>query len=449
MNTFIQSYKHWIALSIISFLLLLVLQGIWLNKAVQIQQERKDLDLSLHIHQIAMEVNTWNRDLFHGAETNIKDSVNIDSVKRIIQHYLKEFDLPLNTHFAIYKDSISSEFISDAIAYKESLINSKIKSCISCIVSFYTAKKITQEEGESEDDFSKRLDSVSEFQYFSPVQNIAKGDKAIWLTLYAPPNVKDSVKSFLGLFLGSIALLSLLIYLFYYLLRSLNKHKKEAQAKDDFFNNMTHEFKTPLSSIRLASSVLRQNVPEKKRENYLDLIEKESKSLENQIDKILELSLLDHAKIQLEKEHINLCLLVHDIPQQISPLIEDKKAKIKINCLSEDLYFTGDTYHINKSLINLIENSLKYGPVGVEVEVEIKKTNQNIELRIRDNGPGIEKEFRNNIFERFNRGKKNNQYKGQGFGIGLSYVQFVIESHGGTINLNKNVFPGCEFIISL
>ncbi len=450
MNSALTYYKRWSIFAFILFLVLVGLQILWLNKAIDLQQKEQSLQLKQLLPDLAIAINGIGHDYFHGKEPRL-DELPLEKVEQTVLSYLEENGIESSTFYAIYQDTIDGFYHSNTKDFEEELHASNIKSCMSCIISFSFVKdQPERQEGESDDAYSERLFAASSFQYYSPVQNlIDKGEKTIWLSLYQPPSYQGAIRSMLSLFGWSMVLLIVLLGIFYYLLKALAAHKELTRVKDDFFNSMTHEFKTPLSSIRLASRVLRQTNDVEKKESYYDLIEKESKQLEHQIDKLLELSLLDHQELELEYSSILAQDIIKASIRRLQPLIEEKEARLQLDLPKEDLILKGDFYHLTNSLTNLIENSLKYSQKGVQITLSISPKGEKTQWLIRDNGPGIAREFQAQIFDRFYRATSGNQYKGQGFGIGLSYVKNIIEAHQGNIALNTAYTEGSEFIINL
>ena len=447
MNHSINYYKKLSLLAIIFFVLLTILQVNWLIKAVATQQEASQLQLKQLIPDLAMEVNNLGHHYFHGEEPPLK-ALDFDLVENKVQAYLDSAGITEVTYFAIYQEEEKGFFKSNVGKHEEELKTSTVQSCMSCIVSFSISKGVDPLPGESDEAFAKRVASEAEFQYYSPVQQLEKDKKAIiWLSLYQPNRLASALWSMSVLFGGSLFLLLALLALFRYLLNQLSEHKKLAQIKEDFFNNVTHEFKTPLSSIRLASKVLRQNKAPEKHESYFDLIERESQSLENQIDKLLQLSFLDNKELELEFVNVDLHEIIMEIPHRLKPLLEEHQGKLFLDLQMKPSLIKGDYDHLFNSLCNLVENSLKYAKKTVNIWISTQTQKEDQIIVVRDNGPGIRSEYQAHIFDRFYRAKKQNQYKNKGFGIGLSYVKTIIEAHQGQIVFNANYTNGCEFII--
>ncbi|MEM6802800.1 MAG: HAMP domain-containing sensor histidine kinase [Bacteroidota bacterium] len=428
---------------------LILIQINWLTKAVSLQQEQSHAQLQKLVPDIALSINEIDHNMFHDTLLNLS-SLDLELVGYKVDSLLELHGIKQEVVFSLYKEGKQNIFLANETAYKEELLRSDIKSCMSCIVSFSIVRDTSGLGKRGDEGFEERLMERSEFQYYSPVSN-AKERKGeiLWFSLYQPSPLSAAIESLIFMFSLSLILLLVLLGLFFHVLRSLSRHKKLSQVKNDFFNNVSHEFKTPLSSIRLASKVLQKSKNPEKNLIYHQLIEKESLLLEQEIDKLLELSLLDNKELPFEFEEVNLRQIIAEIPKRLKLLIEEKHAKLELD-LEEDIRpLKGDPTHLSNSFCNLVENSLKYSADEVEVHISSTHEGKHHTIRIRDNGPGIKAEFQDQIFDRFFRGQKNDQYKGQGFGIGLSYVKSVIEAHKGSIQLNKTYTEGTEFIIKL
>jgi len=440
-------YNRLSLLAVIFFGVLVSLQVVWLIKAVEFQEGEIIHRLKEVVGDLGLEVNGLDHAAFHGKQEKLSE-IETAQVAQVVESFLSDRNISGQTYFAIFQDTTDGIFRSNGTEHREALVNSEVKTCLSCIISFWT---IPESDSISEDldelDY-ERLSKLSTFSYYSPVKgNRDKRGQTIWLTLYQPDTMTTAVKSLIYLFALNIALLFALLALFRLLLRSLSRHKQLAKVKNDFFNNMTHEFKTPISSIRLASTVLRAETNAEKRTRFYDLIERESKSLEQQIDKLLEYSLLENKEVMLEKVEVDLCALIEKIPEKLRLLLDDKSGRVHLSCQSTQTPFIGDPDHLLNSFCNLVENSLKHAPAGTQIWVSIQQVEGFIRVSFKDDGPGIAKEDQDKIFSRFYRGQANGIPKSAGFGIGLSYVRNIIEGHQGKITLNPHYQHGTEFII--
>jgi two-component system phosphate regulon sensor histidine kinase PhoR len=270
------------------------------------------------------------------------------------------------------------------------------------------------------------------------------------IILYFPHRERYIISNMIFWIVTSLILLGVLVWLglslFY-----LNRQKSLNELQKDLVNNFSHEFKTPLSVISLAAESMKKNSTVEKKEKilrYANMVESQSLYLQGQIDRLLRYSFSEKAGLQLIREQVNIHDLVREATINLQPLIEQKKAEIKFELNAENPVIYADKNYILIVLINLVENALKYSK---EPKIIIGTANKehNLEINVKDNGQGIEKKFLSDIFKKFFRVSKGDIRTSKGFGIGLSFVKKIIDSHHGTINVESIPQIGSNFIISL
>lgn len=255
-----------------------------------------------------------------------------------------------------------------------------------------------------------------------------------------------------GLILPSVILILLLITLFAYIIYVINRQKILAELKNDFINNLTHEFNTPLFSIGLTSSLLARSdavYQSDKLKGYVELITTEKNRLQNQVDKILRLTAVESVSGILEKEKVDIEALIEQNLAVFSPVISEKQGSIHFHAAATNHYVEGDPVHLFNALSNLIDNAIKYSVKIPEIVVETRNAGQGMLISIRDNGIGMTKGDIQMIFKKFYRIKQGDRHDVKGFGIGLSYVKQIIELHQGSIEVKSRPGEGSEFIIHL
>nr|WP_299993885.1 HAMP domain-containing sensor histidine kinase [uncultured Marinifilum sp.] len=429
--------------------LLIIIQVRWFTSAIDYQQKESHQKLNQIIPDIALEINGINHTLFHKHGVKTEDLPK-EKIENKIDSVLKLNGFDKQIYYAIYQADTDGIFLSNTDEYQKELLRSDIKSCLSSIISFSFAEDNRKRKGERDEEFNSRIIKQSTFQYFSPVIGINQSKESdLWLSLYQERQLSNDIASLLGQFILNILLLIILFILLVYLLKSLAKHKKMSQIKNDFFNNLSHEFKLPIGSIRLASKVLRQATNEEKKNSYHKIIENESELLEEQVDKLLRFSMFENEFSFKENQELNLHEIIKCIPEKLKILIEKNNAELKLDLQSTETILVGDKDMLISSFVNIVENSLKYSEEGVTITISTSYKAKQRVIRIIDNGPGIDPKFENQIFDRFFRANQENQYQGKGFGIGLSYVKSIIEAHNGTIKLLNHYPKGCEFVINL
>lgn len=430
-----------------------LIQANWIYEGHRLKQEEIDLRLKALTPEIAKHLK--NSDLLFSPKLlAAEEPIPRDSIELVIDAMMQREEIFGEYYYAIFQNKKDGIFKSNTNEFSNELKSSSYKVCVSCIVTF----NIVKEDVDLDTINSSNLNELNQearpgMTTIRSVEEILKsGEKSkeeiLWFSMHVPNQFMLAMQAIFSQLILTILLMGLLLGLFIYTLKALAKQKKLGQVKDDFFNNMTHEFKTPLSSIRLASAVLKKNEDETKKEIYLNLIENESKKLEGQVDKILQLSLIESNEMTLEKENVDLHFLIEEVVDRLKLIIEQKEAKVNLSLNVEDFLMKGDATHLSNCIYNLVENALKYSGEFPKITIATFMENGKKIISVKDEGEGIPKEFQAEIFDRFFRAQKNDQYKGQGFGIGLSYVKAIVEAHEGKIILNAGYKNGCEFLIS-
>ncbi|MEO0474037.1 MAG: HAMP domain-containing sensor histidine kinase, partial [Bacteroidota bacterium] len=236
----------------------------------------------------------------------------------------------------------------------------------------------------------------------------------------------------------------LLLAAFAWLLWLLFRMKKVSEMKNDFINHLSHELRTPLASLMLAGKTLRLNTHSEKEQNYADLIVREGKRLNDQIDRVLEMASADASDFQLIQEDLNLHDLVEESCDRLKGLIEGKKAQIRFQFKAAKADIQADALHLGNAIFNLLENALKHNDQQPEITIVTHHDDAWLSLDVHDNGPGVSEKLRRKIFQRFVRNQESNK---PGFGLGLSYVKQVVEGHAGRVEILESALGGACFRI--
>jgi two-component system phosphate regulon sensor histidine kinase PhoR len=247
----------------------------------------------------------------------------------------------------------------------------------------------------------------------------------------------------------SIVLL-VVIGFFTYTILVILKQKKLSEIKTDFVNNMTHEFKTPISTIALSSDVLMRddiiNNPERLK-HYATIISEENKRLKSQVESVLQVSQIDSHKIALNVTDIDMHALIENIAKNMEPRVSELQGKIILQLNAKKVIVSGDEVHLTNILYNLLDNAIKYCDKIPEIQIITLNKHKGIEISVKDNGKGIETSSQNMIFEKFFRVPSGNLHDVKGFGLGLFYVKNMIKLHRGKIALHSIPKVGTTFTI--
>ena len=251
-----------------------------------------------------------------------------------------------------------------------------------------------------------------------------------------------------GALMLSVVFILLLLCCFAYTLIIIRKQKKLSVIKNDFINNLTHEFKTPIASISLATSMLKrgeEEVDARRKSNYLNLIEHESKRLEGQVDKVLQIAMIDSGNFSLDKKRLDVHEAIQRVVQSMNLVVGKRKGRITLHLNATQSQVMADETHLVNIIYNLVDNALKYTVDIPEIAITTRDGDKGIEISVRDNGIGIGDEIQKFIFDKFYRAETGDVHNVKGFGLGLSYVKKIIEAHKGSIALDSQVDQGSEF----
>jgi len=245
--------------------------------------------------------------------------------------------------------------------------------------------------------------------------------------------------------LGSLLLIIITLTCFWYTVKVLLSQQKLNALKDDFISNMTHEINTPLTSITITAQALKQFSHDPvAQQSYLDIILHQTEKLTSLTDEILTGAKMEYAGITLND--------MVDINPLIANVVSDytKYNAIKFEPHVKDVYIKGNEVHLTRALNNIIDNAIKYSTdAAPEVLINSVVSGKSIIISVADNGPGIQYEFKQKVFEQFYRVPTGNTHNVKGYGMGLSYVQKVVKAHNGTIAIKDNVPTGIIFVITL
>ena len=252
--------------------------------------------------------------------------------------------------------------------------------------------------------------------------------------------------------LSSVLFIGVVIFCFVYAIRVIIRQKNLSEIKNDFINNMTHEFKTPIATVSLAVEALQDPEllnQESFRKRYLSIIRDENKRLGGQVEKVLQAATLEKKEFSLKLEYVDLSELLENAKSQFELQVENKGGKITLENRMTDPNLMSDAYHLAHILNNLLDNANKYTKESPIIHIKAWDQNGFVFVSIQDNGIGMSKEATKKIFDKFYRVPTGNIHDVKGFGLGLSYVKTIMEAHKGEISVNSEPGKGSIFTIKL
>ena len=290
----------------------------------------------------------------------------------------------------------------------------------------------------------------SPYQYdLFPNEFYVQSDK---LLLHFPNQINYLLKNSFKVLVVSFLLIIILTSLIYYSLSTIYKQKRLSQIKNDFINNMTHELKTPISTISLACEALDDQslaIERAQQKMYVSMINDENKRLSLLVDNVLKSAIWDSSSLTLKKEFADLHALISKVVKSFEIQVKNKNGALQLDLGASNSKFYFDSIHMSNVIYNLIDNANKYSVDAPNIRLQTKNVENELIVSVADNGIGIPKEHQNKIFDKFYRISTGNVHDVKGFGLGLSYVKRIIENHHGKIWLESVVGSGTTISFSI
>lgn len=285
-------------------------------------------------------------------------------------------------------------------------------------------------------------------------ENLSPGSprEILWVIV---PNSGGVVLKELRSRIAIAGLFTLIIFAAFYLtVNTMLRQKKLSEIKNDFINNMTHEFKTPLATISLAVDAMKNDkvLSDKEKMNYFSsIIKEENQRMNRHVETILKAALLDKQEVNLMLKPTHVHEVIKDIADNFTLQLNDKNGKVQMDLEATNDLIDADEVHFPNLINNLVDNSVKYSKENVPPEIKISTVanGKNMTIKLEDNGIGMTKETVKRIFEKFYRAHTGNVHNVKGFGLGLSYVKTMVDAHGGHIKVDSTPGKGSIFTLEL
>lgn len=411
----------------LSLLGLVWLQIYWVRQAYRFSNDQFDSRVSLALMSVANQVNRFNKDSTAVREpvtqvaTNyfmvqINGVVSPDHLQNLLLIEFNRYSINMDFEFAVY------DCFLDSIQWRS--YN-------------YQGNSTSRVSGVPDPTSIPQIDYAGDSHKFG---------------VYFP-HKNRFIANQMGIMIYSSVGVLVVILFFTYIVFVIFRQKRLSEMKTDFINNMTHEFKTPISTISVSSEALTKDSTLKNTERirtYASIIRDESARLKGQVDQILRIAMLDKVKNNLKKTELDFHEVIHDVFAKMSIRFEESGCKTTLELKAERYILMGDRDHLMNVLFNLLDNALKYS--GPHPEIILRTANNRkdqLVVQVEDKGIGIPKELQKFIFEKFYRVPMGNVHNVKGFGLGLNYVKEIIRSHRGKITLESNPGKGTTFTFYL
>jgi len=398
---------------------LILTQLFWVMKAIQLGEKQYNHRVDMTLEDVINEMlnksdslNITNKKILSGdsliQEATFFDVVDTSRMRTLLDKYSDYHQLDRNYEFAIIKTS------NDSIIYPttpefQHLTHKKVhKACLSCL-------------------WNKEYFHLA--VYFPSQRNQTILEMSLWLIMS-------------GMFI------IIVIILFTYIITTIIRQKKVSEIKNDFINNMTHEFKTPISTISLAAEVLLQSDQESSTERlkeYSKIIYDENQRMRLQVERVLQAASLEKGDYELKKSAFDIHQVIRESVRNLCFEKCEERTTVNYHLDAKNHIIQADQMHMTNVMINLIDNAIKYSKEEVIINIFSRDTDSGIIISIEDDGIGISQDSIRHIFDKFYRVPTGNIHTIKGFGLGLYYVKNIIEAHGGNINVHSELNKGSRF----
>lgn len=290
----------------------------------------------------------------------------------------------------------------------------------------------------------------SQKNVFSQRIDEAASKNGLELNLFVPGRRQFILAEMGPLFITSVILILVVLFLFWRTILSLMHEKKISEHTTDFLNNMTHEFKTPLTNIALAGKLMMKDAGQQEKiKHYSGIILEENEKLRLQVEQVLSMTALERGEIPIQKSLVDMHQIIEASIQNMKLQLDTVNGKISFIPEASNFKLNGDKTHLISVISNLLDNAIKYSGPEPAISVRTFNTPRDLKIVITDNGYGIDKIYHEKIFEKYFRVPTGNVHDVKGFGLGLAYTNSVVCLHGGSIEVSSEKIKGSVFTITL
>lgn len=415
------TFRLVILLGALTIIGIIAIQIYWLRKAFDNSEKQFNQTIHIALQNVAEKMMTYNEHTTTNQNpVNQLSSnyfvVNVNSVidANVLEYYLK-------TEFALRNITIDYEYgiydcSSDRMVYGN-----------------YVSADTTQKPRK----LVKPLPKYNEYIYYFGINF---------------PTQTSYLTSQMDIWIFSSIILFLLIVFFTYTLFVIFRQKRLSEIQKDFINNMTHEFKTPISTIAISADVIMQKETAHNPQrllNYASIIKEENERLRSQVERVLQMASIEKSEFKLKKEKLNIHEEIKKVVQNFDATLQKQQAVVHFQFNATNSIVEADRVHFVNVIYNLLDNALKYTDEIPEIIISTDNTTKQLLLKIKDNGIGIAPEYHKRVFDKFFRVPTGNIHNVKGFGLGLDYVKNIVKLHKWKINFTSELGKGTEFVIAI
>ncbi|MDJ1497512.1 HAMP domain-containing sensor histidine kinase [Cytophagaceae bacterium DM2B3-1] len=411
-----------ISISSLALVIVLIIQVNWIVQTAQIKEELFNEKANMVLAR-TVEALASDKEACRKLETSIGKS-EIHKIDSLFTHYMKFYNFHIEYYFEVKPGTVT---FKDNIGFVNNLYPDDLYS------------KGLYAKPDQPGCYKKNLEAVA-------------NKNGVELKLIFPKKEQFIRQEMGSVFITSVILILVVLVLSWRTIVSLINEKKISEHTTDFLNNMTHEFKTPLTNIALAGKMILKASTHKQEErmkHHSEIILEENEKLRLQVEQMLSMTALERGEIPLQKTELDVHQLIMGALKYINIQVEDQNGYLKTDLVADRSVVMGDKTHLTNTLCNLIDNAIKYSGEKPELSVQTSNRGQHILIAVSDKGIGIEKKYHKKIFDKFFRVPTGDIHTVKGFGLGLAYIKKIVELHKGIIALESEKGKGTTFIIIL
>ncbi len=411
-----------ILLTFVSLIAALITQLFWVRDAMQLKEDQFTSKVEIVMQSVVNQLMVSED--FPPANSNIYPAkfymeheellnvVNPNVLDSLLQMELNSMRIDRNCKYGVYRQRDQQFVMGPFEGYEKSLIKSEHQVSLSCICQ----------------------------------------DHNYLLSLFYPNQTSNVLSQMVVMPVMSGLFLIVLIFSFFFTIYSLIRQKKLSEMKTDFVNNMTHEFKTPISTISVSSEMLTKdpiiNSPDKVKK-YAQIIFDENTRLKNQVEGVLQIAILDKGDYKLKMKEFDIHEIIENSIKNFQVQVLERKGKLNTNLNAKKYIAVVDKVHIGNIINNLLDNANKYSSERPEILISTENKGNKLLIMVEDKGTGISRENQPHVFKQFHRLHTGDIHDVKGFGLGLFYVKTMIEEMGGSVDLKSELNKGSCFIVTL
>ncbi len=415
---------RWVVLfAAVSIIGIIFIQIYWVRQAYNLGQKQFAHRVDLALNDVADKITAFNND----------STLLINPVRQVTPNH---FTIELNEPVSL---SIAEAWLSSSL--EENKVNTDYEYAVyDCVVDTLLLGRYVRFD-------TSYVPRPNRYAGVPPLES-----EQSYLAVYFPEQ-ESLLFNRMGFWIFSSSILAIVVLFFAITTFVILRQRRLSEITKEFINNMTHEFKTPISTIGVSSEVLLRDErieQDDRLKRYAELIAKENARLKKQVEKVLQVATLEKEDFRLNKEEVDLHSIIEQAVDAVQVSLEKKKGRLQVQLNASRHQLLADRVHLTNILYNLLDNAIKYsGDKPPVIQVSTEDAGWGIRLTVKDNGIGMEKEDLRHIFRKFYRVSTGNRHDVKGFGLGLSYVKLMVDEHKGRIQVNSHPGKGSEFMVTL